>query len=236
MNENCSAPRWRKGFTLVKLLVVIAIIGVLVGLLLPAVQAAREAARRMSCSNNFKQIGLGMHNYHAAYQMFPSTWDGSTPNGYRVNLNLVGILPFIEQQALWEQLSNPSQQGTTNFDPMGASPGHELSLSKRPRSAQWRRSDKLWKLLRGYNSRRRSVSGTGGSQSSHRCHGLSSRIVRARKNHSVSRHSGWYRKYDCDGRIMRDGLRARYSELCVSSRWQRLVATDSRQMQIRCSY
>lgn len=118
-----SASRQRKGFTLVELLVVIAIIGVLVGLLLPAVQAAREAARRMSCSNNFKQIGLGMHNYHAAFQTFPSTWDGSLPNDYRVNLNLVGILPFIEQQALWEQLSNPSQQGTINFAPMGQNPG-----------------------------------------------------------------------------------------------------------------
>ncbi|WP_404308644.1 DUF1559 family PulG-like putative transporter [Neorhodopirellula lusitana] len=114
-----------QGFTLVELLVVIAIIGVLVGLLLPAVQAAREAARRMSCSNNFKQIGLSIHNYHSAYKQMPMQGSGTTgtkgiygpttnhgTTGTRYtsagNLSfLVGLMPFMEQQAIWEQISNP---------------------------------------------------------------------------------------------------------------------------------
>ncbi|MFG0267102.1 MAG: DUF1559 domain-containing protein [Rhodopirellula sp. JB055] len=104
----------RSAFTLVELLVVIAIIGVLVGLLLPAVQAAREAARRMSCSNNFKQLGLALHNYHAAYNTFPysrvatqTQWRGLGPT--------VAMTPFMEQQAIWEMISNPhtSDSGTT---------------------------------------------------------------------------------------------------------------------------
>lgn len=121
----------RTGFTLVELLVVIAIIGVLVGLLLPAVQAAREAARRMSCSNNFKQIGLGIHNYHSAFKALPMQGTGPTkenenmwqnaddpgpvppvPAQYGYTMHrlsmLVGITPFVEQQALWEEISNPS--------------------------------------------------------------------------------------------------------------------------------
>ncbi|TWU02042.1 DUF1559 domain-containing protein [Neorhodopirellula pilleata] len=115
-------PSSHSGFTLVELLVVIAIIGVLVGLLLPAVQAAREAARRMSCSNNFKQIGLGIHNYHAAYDQLPTHGGGTVGNGGNTNRlrlsMLVGITPFVEQQAIWEQISNP----TGGFPSMGPVP------------------------------------------------------------------------------------------------------------------
>tara|TARA_R110002049_G_scaffold2750_4_gene21928 strand:+ start:83599 stop:84930 length:1332 start_codon:yes stop_codon:yes gene_type:complete len=148
----------RQGFTLVELLVVIAIIGVLVGLLLPAVQAAREAARRMSCSNNFKQIGLAVHNYHAAYNLVPMHGTGTISVDYHqqpprdqpitgnsgMDLSfLVGILPFMEQQALWEQISNPfvPTVGSTvsvppsptdpAFPPMGPSPHKPLGNATR---------------------------------------------------------------------------------------------------------
>lgn len=94
--------RVKRGFTLVELLVVIAIIGILVGLLLPAVQAAREAARRMQCSNNLKQIGLGVHNYMSTYkEVLPAgSWHGVHGTW------LVGLLPFIEQTALRNQYVN----------------------------------------------------------------------------------------------------------------------------------
>ena len=91
----------RRGFTLVELLVVIAIIGVLVGLLLPAVQAAREAARRMQCGNNMKQLGLALHNYHDANNKFPTT---RRNNGWGFSI-YYSMLPFFEQQSLFENLT-----------------------------------------------------------------------------------------------------------------------------------
>ncbi len=82
----------KRGFTLVELLVVIAIIGVMVGLLLPAVQAAREAARRMSCTNNLKNVALAAHNFHDTYRALPALVNhGGGPTFF------FHILPYIEQ-------------------------------------------------------------------------------------------------------------------------------------------
>lgn len=112
--------RRRKAFTLVELLVVIAIIGILVGLLLPAVQAAREAARRMQCQNNMKQMGLALHNYASAYKKFPARKGGTgrpgptrrMGNGNRLT-GFIAMLPYCEQTNMW----NLIQAGDPNSNP-----------------------------------------------------------------------------------------------------------------------
>jgi len=109
---------------------VIAIIGILVGLLLPAVQAAREAARRMSCSNNLKQIGLAMHTYNDVHRKLPPSAlgvrVGGTP-GEPVNqgglTGWVSILPFVEQQALFDQF---------DFNASAWDPINEVPAKKTP--------------------------------------------------------------------------------------------------------
>src|SRR4051812_10571613 len=93
----------RPAFTLVELLVVIAIIGVLVALLLPAVQAARESARRSSCTNNLRQLALAMHNYENSRKAFPPSicWNGSTAKGG--NWSPYGrILPYLEENNIYQ--------------------------------------------------------------------------------------------------------------------------------------
>lgn len=106
-----------KAFTLVELLVVITIIGILIALLLPAVQAAREAARRMQCANNLKQIGLGLHNYHGTYGMLPPgmTRTKHPSLGFWVPYCslTIAMLPFVEQQAIYDSFDRT--QPTLDF-------------------------------------------------------------------------------------------------------------------------
>ena len=119
---------WRAAFTLVELLVVVAIIGILIALLLPAIQAAREAARRSACSNNLRQFGLGIHNYADRYKCFPI--GGSWGSDHYPHENWqVALLPFMDNAALYDAIDHrlwldPNMPGA---DPKTS--GHQLFSS-----------------------------------------------------------------------------------------------------------
>ncbi|WP_194242800.1 DUF1559 family PulG-like putative transporter [Gimesia benthica] len=110
-----------RGFTLIELLVVIAIIAILIALLLPAVQQAREAARRSTCKNNLKQIGLALHNYHDTHQLFPYATANpgncipADPNATITNhTGWLYLLPFMDQANLYNQFNFSAATGQHN--------------------------------------------------------------------------------------------------------------------------
>jgi prepilin-type N-terminal cleavage/methylation domain-containing protein len=145
MNMVFHASR-RRGFTLVELLVVIAIIGVMVGLLLPAVQAAREAARRMQCSNNMKQLGLALHGFHDSYKRFPPgilgpvavVPPGSNDNDHQYVGALYFLLPYMEQTALYDQVKEKLDVDVDHY------PGITYSTSSTVPVQNWFMNDSSW--------------------------------------------------------------------------------------------
>jgi prepilin-type N-terminal cleavage/methylation domain-containing protein len=126
-----STRRWlpRRAFTLIELLVVIAIIAILIGLLLPAIQKVREAANRIICTNNFKQIGLAVHDYASATQNVPPAWRDiwptNTAQGDRESI-FVLMLPYIEQDNLYNAGATGQPNVGANFKERGAAIGSQV--------------------------------------------------------------------------------------------------------------
>ncbi len=127
VSPSITASSVRLGFTILELLVVIAIIGVILGLLLPATRGTREAARRMQCSNNLKQLGLAIANYEATFQRLPNAMGGTGgSNPILGNMNrlsgFVSMLPYLDKQSLFDQIKSEQTINHQQYPPMGPAP------------------------------------------------------------------------------------------------------------------
>ena len=159
-----SSPRRSKAFTLIELLVVIAIIAVLIALLLPAVQQAREAARRTQCKNNFKQLGLALHNYHDTFSVFPyASANGpySTPANVKNHSGYVLLLPYLDQSPLYNTVNFSLPMGDNLGATWGPVSGAVLTPGPTPASNSAVGSNKIAAFLCPSDSGKQSIIGDG---------------------------------------------------------------------------